>query len=260
MKILILKGDAPRHNYFANQIKNLQGFDTLTLSYNRLSQNRLWNTFLKSPKTFFSRSNKYIFKFIRRWKSKEQAFFNYPPSTQDHIVYSFNSLSSINIMKGFDPDILVAFGIPIISKKVISIPKYRAIKLHGGISPDYKGGNTIFWPLYRNDINKVGATLHYMVKKVDSGKVISKVYPEISSDDNEFTVSAKTFKLATNEMVNIINFIKLNNKKISGKEQNQKGSLYLAKHRTFIVDFFRPFKIKKNLFNIYKQERIERFY
>jgi methionyl-tRNA formyltransferase len=260
MKILILKGDAPRHNYFANQINNLQGFDKLTMSYSRLSQNRLWNTFLKSPKTFFSRSTKYIFKFLRGWNSKEQAFFNYPSSKQDHIVDSFNSLDSIKIMRDFEPDILVAFGIPIITNKVIEIPKYGAINLHGGISPDYKGGNTIFWPLYKNDINKVGATLHYMVKKVDSGKVISKVYPKISSDDNEFTVSAKTFKLATNEMINIVNWIKSNNKKIPGEEQNEKGNLYLAKHRTFIVDIFGPIKIKKNLSYVFKKERIKRFY
>jgi len=260
MKILILKGNAPRHNYFASEIKQLNGFETLTLGFNRLSKSRLSNTFLKSPKTFFSRSTKYLFKFIRGWNSKEQVFFNYPLSTQDLVVDSFNSSSSIKIMKEFEPDILLAFGIPIISNKIISIPKYGAINLHGGISPEYKGGNTIFWPLYKGDINNVGATIHYMVKKVDSGKVISKVYPEISPIDDEFSVSVKTFKLATSEMVNIVNWIKCYNKKIPGSEQNEKGNLYLAKHRTFLVDLLGPLKIKNKLAKVFLKQRVKRFY
>jgi hypothetical protein len=52
MKILILKGNAPRHNYFANEIKQLEGFDTLTLRHKRLSQSRLVKMIAKSPKTF----------------------------------------------------------------------------------------------------------------------------------------------------------------------------------------------------------------
>ena len=260
MKILILKGNAPRHNYFANEIKQLKGFDTLILRHKRLSQNRLSKMIVKSPKTFFSRVSKYIFQNLRGWDRKEQIYFDCSLSFQDQIVESLNSVSTLKIIKDFEPDILVAFGIPIISNQVISVPKYGSINLHGGISPQYKGGNTIFWPLYKGDVNNIGATLHYMVQKVDSGKVISKVYPEISSDDNEFTVSAKTFKLATKEMVHIVNRIKSNNKEIFGEKQNEKGSLYLAKHRTFMVDLFGPIKIKKNLANVSIKERIKRFY
>ncbi|MBL4879749.1 MAG: hypothetical protein JKX82_00360 [Oleispira sp.] len=191
---------------------------------------------------------------------KEILFFGKIKILDEIKVKNLNSKRSVELMNGFAPDLLVSFGIPIISNRVIDIPKYGAINLHGGISPEYKGGNTIFWPLYKGDLYKVGATLHYMVKKVDSGKVISKVYPDINKDDNEFSVSAKTFMYASDEMVNIINYIKTKQKSISGEEQIGEGHLYLAKHRTFMVNLIGPNRIRKNLKNIFINKRTDRFY
>lgn len=260
MKVLILKGDSPRHNYFADSISSMEGLETLMLNHKRLGKKRLKKMILKSPSTFFNRMSKYFFQKLRGWNKKEEAFFGKIEFDSVVVVNSLNSPSSLKMMGDFAPDLLVAFGIPIISNKVISIPRFGAINLHGGISPQYKGGNTIFWPLYRNDIENTGATIHYMVKKVDSGKVIAKVYPDISSKDNEFSASAKTFKLATEEMKNIVNWVKTNSKQIEGLEQVGTGHLYLAKHRTFLIDLFGPMKIKKNLKKVSLPERIERFY
>lgn len=260
MRVLILKGNAPRHNHFANEIRKIDGVEALIIEHKRLSQKRLKKMLLKSPSTFFNRISKYFFMKLRQWNKKEQEFFKYPSCPIDHIGESLNSESSLQLMKDFNPDLLVAFGIPIISNKVIQIPQFGAINLHGGISPQYKGGNTIFWPLYKNDIGNAGATLHYMVKKVDSGKVIAKVYPAINAKDNELTVSAKTFKLATQEMVAIVKWVQFNKQKIGGEEQKGKGSLYLAKHRTFFIDLLGPRRVKKNLKKVSIEERIEKFY
>ena len=260
MKVLILKGDSPRHNYFAKKISEIDGVEYKIISPERLGQRRLKKMLLRSPSTFFSRVSKYTLQKIRNWKAKERTYFGDIKDLVETKTKSLNSNGAIELMRDFNPDLLVAFGIPIISTKVIDVPKYGAINLHGGISPEYKGGNTIFWPLYKKDLNKVGATLHYMVKKVDSGDVISKVYPDINPKDDEFTVSGKTFKYATDEMVEIVLHIKESNKPISGEKQTGKGSLYLAKDRTLFIDIKGPRVIKKNLKGVFVEKRIERFY
>ncbi len=259
MKVVILKGDSPRHSYFTQEILKLEGIEFMTLSPERLGRGRLKRMLLKSPKTFFNRISKYFFQKIRNWNKKEVDFFEASLPEQINVT-SLNDKDTVKRIKEFDPDLIVAFGIPIISSKIIEIPKFGAINLHGGISPEYKGGNTIFWPLYKKDLTKVGATLHYMVKKVDSGRVITKVYPEIGETDSEFTISARTFKKATKEMVEIVKWIRKNGKAIYGEAQQGDGNLYLAKHRTFWVDLKGPSKIRKNLKGIHIEERIERFY
>lgn len=260
MKILILKGDSPRHNYFAKEISEINGIESLIISPTRLSNKRMKRMLLKSPMTFINRVSKYIFQKLRRWNQKEKVFFGDIVIIEEQKVERLNSKRSIYKMKKFEPDLLVAFGIPIISNKVIEIPRFGAINLHGGISPNYKGGNTIFWPLYKNDIALTGATLHYMVKKVDSGRVISRVYPDINSNDNEFTVSAKTFKYAVREMIDIVEWVKKNKSPIPGIDQVDNGHIYLAKYRSFFIDLIGGLVIRKNLKKISLNKRVERYY
>ena len=260
MKVVILKGNSPRHNFFAKEISGIEGVEYKILSHNRLGNKRLKKMLFKSPVTFFSRVSKYSLQKLRRWDEREAAYFGNNKILNELVVDNFNSPQSIKLIKDYSPNLLVAFGIPIISNKIIDIPTYGAINLHGGISPEYKGGNTIFWPLYKGDLRKVGATLHYMVKKVDSGEIISKVYPDICPTDNEFTVSAKTFKYATEEMVDIITYIKQKREPIPSIKQKGDGHLYLAKHRKLLIDIIGPNKIRKNLKNVNIEKRIERFY
>jgi folate-dependent phosphoribosylglycinamide formyltransferase PurN len=259
MRVLILKGTAPRHNYFARQIQKIPSIETKVLSFERLGTDRLSKMIKKNPSTFFARIGKYLVYWLKRWNQRELDYFgNEKP---EEIV--FNSLNDSNSKKfifDFQPDIIVVFGTPIISSSIISLPKYGSINLHGGISPEYKGGNTIFWPLFLNDLERIGATLHYMEKKVDSGDMLVRVYPEVEEEDDEFSLSAKTFQLATAEMCTLIKNIQKEQRKLIGKPQIDKGRLYLAKHRTIWQDIKSFFIIPKNLKNKSLPQRIERFY
>jgi methionyl-tRNA formyltransferase len=260
MRVVILKGDSPRHNYFASQLLTNKGIDFKIISPRRLGTDRLRKMFLKSPKTFFTRITKYIFLAYLQWNKKESLFFGTHNIEGEQKVDNINGEHTISLIKEFSPDLIVAFGVPIVSSKILDIPRFKAINLHGGISPDYKGGNTIFWPLFEGKPELAGATLHYMIKNVDSGRIIAKVYPDINPNDNELSVSCKTFKYATAEMMKIISWIKENDQLIPGEEQFGKGKLYLAKHRTFRKDLTGMKKIKKNLKEVNLPLRIQRSY
>lgn len=215
---------------------------------------------IKSPVTFFNRVSKYIFYTFVKWKLREKVYFKINKIPDEFIVESYNSDETFDLISDFGPDLIVVFGTPIISNRIMNLAQFGAINLHGGISPDYKGGNTIFWALYNGEVEKAGATLHYMIEKVDSGDILAKVYPDIKSTDDEFTVSAKTFEYATNEMCRIIKKIDSEHRILPGEKQTEKGKLYLAKDRTLLKDFIGLFRIKKNLKNVSLIKRIERYY
>jgi methionyl-tRNA formyltransferase len=260
MKICILKGQDYRHNYFAKNIVEIEGIETLILTHKRIDSSRLKKMFFKSTATFFNRLSKYFFYSILKWNAREKSFFSDIKIEKEIVVQNYNNIETINMIKEFSPDLLAVFGTPIISNDIIETPKFGAINLHGGISPEYKGGNTIFWALYNNEIEKTGATIHYMLEKVDSGDILAKVYPDLNATDDEFSASAKTFKYAVEEFIRIIQHINKSKQKLYGMKQDGPGKLYLAKDRTILKEIIGFFKIRKNLKEINTDKKVEIFY
>jgi len=259
-KITILKGNDPRHDYFAWLLTQSIKADYQIISFKRLGYKRLLKMLKRSPRTFFSRLSKYIFYFFIRWTSREKRYFNVPKLSNEIKVESFNSQTTNRMIESFSPSIIIAFGVPIISEKIISHAKIAALNLHGGISPFYKGGNTIFWALYNNDIQQVGATIHYMTKSVDSGDILAYIYPDITKKDDEFSISAKTFKYATEAMIKIVSDLSSAEAKLKGKIQVEEGKLYLARDRTLLKNMTGLIKIKRNLKNVERELKVEYHY
>jgi len=214
---------------------------------------------MSSPSTFFSRLTKHLLLKLKRWDQKEQQFFNCP-AVEAKVVAGVNSPETIDYLRSWQPDIIVAFGVPIIKSHILDQAKIGTINIHGGISPQYKGGNTIFWPLYNGEAELAGATIHHMVKKVDSGSVLAKYYPPINSGEGELEISCKTFKGAALELQHLIDTIAQTGGFPAGEKQQGHSHLYLAKHRTLIKDIMGPLKISKYMKGINLPERIERSY
>ncbi len=259
MKVVILKGNAPRHNFFAQQVSLIKGVEPTIVSFERLGKSRLRAMIRNDLWTFFARSTKYIIQYIRGETKQELAAFG-KITLDQHIFENINSDECISFIRSVNPDLIVIFGTPIISKRIINIPKFGAINLHGGISPWYKGGNTIFWALYNNDLSKVGATIHYALPKVDSGQMLVRVYPDVNKDDSEGTISIKTFRYAVSEFCELIKHIAEKQEAPAGKIQEEGGRLYLAKKRTMFIDLIGPSKIRRNIKKNEIARKIERYY
>lgn len=265
MKLLVLKGSSPRHEYFAERLAEIPGVEILELTPHRLGVGRLKKMLFRQPKTFFARVGKYAAYAMMRWNRRERSFFGVQGGVErenvtKRKVESLNDADAIAIAKKYAPDMIASFGIPIISDELIAVPKWGAVNLHGGISPEYKGGNTIFWPLLQGKPEMAGATLHYMVAKVDSGRLIAKVYPELDAYDDECSASCKTFKYATDEFVRLVEWARDNGRLPEGIEQVGESHLYKAVHRGFLVSIKGYFGIKSKMRTVSLPARIERFY
>ncbi|MEP0846445.1 MAG: methionyl-tRNA formyltransferase [Phycisphaerae bacterium] len=75
-------------------------------------------------------------------------------------------------------DVFVVFGASYIRGPLCDLlVSRRAINLHMGISPHYRGSSTNFWALYDGRPELVGATIHRLTRGLDSGPILMHVFP-----------------------------------------------------------------------------------
>ena len=78
----------------------------------------------------------------------------------------------------------------ILNKKFINRFSKKIINIHPSLLPKYKGLDT-FNRVLKNKEKLTGCTVHYVNKKLDSGKIILKKKVFIELSDNEKTLKAK---------------------------------------------------------------------
>lgn len=81
-------------------------------------------------------------------------------------------------------DIAVVFGASWIREPLIdALVARRAINIHMGISPYYRGSSCNFWALYDGNADLVGATIHRLSRGLDSGDILFHALPDPSGAD-----------------------------------------------------------------------------
>ena len=110
------------------------------------------------------------------------------------LVPSHNGPECLSLLEELKPDIVVVYGTLIIGRKVIASTK-RIINLHTGLSPIYRGSDTIFWPLHNGEPDNVGVTVHRLDPGVDSGPILARGKPSIEPGDDEDRLFAKAVML-----------------------------------------------------------------
>ncbi len=116
-----------------------------------------------------------------------------PPATPIWCVsaWEINSNATVQRLRELSPDLIVASGAPILRSSVYAVPRHGTVNLHFGISPNYRGLHTVITPMQRGDYAHVGATLHCVDDGIDSGPVLLRVYPDLSSDDTPESIEAR---------------------------------------------------------------------
>ena len=91
-----------------------------------------------------------------------------------------NSISKKDLKFALNSDVYIIFGASYITNNwLINFLIKKAINIHMGLSPFYRGSSCNFWAIYDNNPEYVGATIHYLSKGLDSGKIISIVFQTI---------------------------------------------------------------------------------
>ena len=82
---------------------------------------------------------------------------------------------SLSLLSDFlKSDIYFVFGSSYIKGELVDfLIKHKAINIHAGVAPYYRGADCNFWALYDNNPHLVGTTIHLLSKGLDAGPILS---------------------------------------------------------------------------------------
>lgn len=251
MKITLITSNQKRHNHFINLLSDycselfvIQENDTIfpgvfdgIYKSNNLMKKYFENVFNAQEKIFGS-ENSYI-------RSKKINLL--PIKFGDVSNLELSDLS--NFLKS---DIYVVYGSSYIKGSLIKfLVKKRAINIHLGISPFYRGSDCNFWALYDNHPNLVGATIHLLSEGLDSGSILYHALPKFYSNPFMLTMSS-----VLSSQYSICNYIKKKKLlKMTSIEQDKNLQIRYSRGSEFNerkIQFFNKNckKIKKFKYNL----------
>jgi methionyl-tRNA formyltransferase len=128
------------------------------------------------------------------------------------------------------PDVIAVFGTGLIRGPLLAAGRLGIINLHGGLSPRYRGSDCTFWAMYNGELDQIGCTLHFINPGIDTGDLIAHICPEVTEDDDESTLFWRGVLDSADTYANCLD--RLERGETLGQKQQEKGRLYLFRHRT----------------------------
>ena len=214
MRLIILASDSPVSTYFAHELSRVRMVHAIVCPTKgrRNSGRKCWRRLISSV----PRLGKVVRGRCASWRHKRlaheisQQLFGQSewPELQatHHIPYqAINGVDSGQTLRSLDPDWLLVCGAPILSERILSIPRVGTVNVHFGIAPEYRGQDSLFWTLYRRDYEKIGFTLHEVDAGIDTGPILARGFPALSTSETEATLWAKCARMAVGIADDLLN-------------------------------------------------------
>lgn len=201
MKIAVFTGNQPRH---LSLIRNMASIATEVYAVqesNTVFPGKVADFYQKSPvmQDYFSRviaAEKEVFGEI-----------DFLPANVHQLALKAGDLNMLSLdclRETLRCDIVVVFGASYIKSPLIEeLIKLRAVNIHMGISPYYRGSSCNFWALYDGNAHLVGATIHMLTKGLDSGGILYHALPEPKAVD-PFLLGMQAVRAAHSSLVRTI--------------------------------------------------------
>jgi hypothetical protein len=98
---------------------------------------------------------------------------------------------SMNLLSDFlKSDVYLVFGSSYIKGELVDfLVNQKAINIHAGVSPYYRGTDCNFWALFDDNSHLVGATIHLLSKGLDNGPMLYHAMSNLKTNPFEYTMS-----------------------------------------------------------------------
>ena len=237
MKVTLFTSNNHRHNYLINLLSNFC--------------DELW--VVQECKTLFTGKNdeKYQNKniiekyFIKVLEAQNKIF------KKEFVNINNKNIKTLPILKGelnnlplsylddfLKSDIYVVFGSSYIKGELVDfLVKKKAINIHAGVSPYYRGTDCNFWALFDDNPHLVGSTIHLLSKGLDSGPMLYHAMSNLRSNPFEYTMS--TVKSAFHSITERIKDNSI--LQIKPEVQNKKQEIRYSKRVDFNEEVIKSF-------------------
>ncbi|HZZ44322.1 MAG TPA: formyltransferase family protein [Tepidisphaeraceae bacterium] len=175
MKITVFTSNQPRH---------LSLIDRLAGIADEVYAVQECNTVFPGQVSDFFRKSEVMQRYFSRVLDAEQQVFgpiHFPPSNVRQLPIKMGDLNLLpldSFGRALESDIFIIFGATFIKGPLCQhLVSRRAINIHMGVSPFYRGSSTNFWAMYDNRPQYVGATIHLLTAGLDSGPILYHAFP-----------------------------------------------------------------------------------
>jgi len=151
-----------------------------------------------------------------------------------------NAASAVRRIAGAEPDLLLvaAYG-QILKCRLLDVPPYGAINLHGSLLPKYRGAAPINWAVINGE-TETGLSVIEMIEQMDAGDILGQRATPIGPDETAGEVHDRLAELGARLVTEIVREIPLD--EVARRRQNETQATYaprLKKHDGRI-DWARP--------------------
>ena len=191
MNITIFTSNSSRHIHLINSISAVCDNCYAIVEGKTLFPGKVNDFFRKSAvmKKYFDKVNKAETKFFKNSK-----FINKGVKTKFIKQGDLNFLKKNEISEALNSNLYIIFGASYIKGWLINyLSKKKALNIHMGLSPYYRGSSCNFWAVYDKNPEYVGATIHLLSKGLDSGDILYHCLPNTKYKNIfEYTMSSVT--------------------------------------------------------------------
>jgi hypothetical protein len=181
MQVTIFTSNQPRHTALVEQIASIADHVYVVQECNTI--------FPGQVKDFFNRSDimQEYFSHVIHAENTVFGSQTFSPSNTSTIALKMGDLN-LTTKKLLEPalnsDIYIIFGSSFIKGELCDfLIEKKAINVHMGLSPFYRGSSCNFWALYDKKPEYVGATIHLLSKGLDSGEILFHSLPPMIETD-----------------------------------------------------------------------------
>lgn len=202
MKVTIFSSNQPRHLNLAKEFAKIGETVFFVSEVNTVFPGRVDD--------FFKKSDVMQDYFHNVMRSEKRMFGNISFSSRNVRTLSIksgdlNKLDRRQLAEALQSDVYVVFGASFIKGWLIDfLVEHRALNIHMGLSPYYRGSSCNFWALYDEKPNYVGATIHFLSEGLDSGDMLFHCVPRLHSGDTPFDFSMRAVLVAQQALVSAI--------------------------------------------------------
>ncbi|MFB6198934.1 MAG: formyl transferase [Halobacteriaceae archaeon] len=239
MNVVFLLGNHPRHRYIARQLDEAGYLDGMVVEQRE--------THIPEPPEDLDDhlSKLYRHHFERRAAAEEEFFGD--PTFPDVPSFStspedLNSEGVREFIRDHDPNITLSYGVHILSEETLAAIPGKAWNVHGGLSPQYRGVITHFWPSYMLEPQMTGVTLHELTTDVDAGPIVHQTGANLVRGDGVHQLASRTVKRFAEELPQVLDLAARGDLNRPVKQESA-GKLWLStdwrpEHLVVIYDKF----------------------
>lgn len=156
--------------------------------------------------------------------------------TSVQVTQDPNDEDSLAWLEQMAPDLVVVFGGKMLSQPWYERPRLGAINLHYGITPEYRGSDSVTWAAYHRNWSKIGSTIHYLDAGVDTGDVVSQIQVNVEADDDLDRLTARVYWEGMNDLVRCANEIARTGSRLPAQHiERDRSHFYPARQCTYDV-------------------------